>query len=363
MAEKEKGLQKTIGSFLIIGKVRLSDKAFETKTSDSGYEYRRMNLQIDCGKGNKPYVTAMGGFNPSSPMGLKFWGKEGMFEVDWEDRMNTEVIKAVPKYSQITVGVHKDDDNKTQYSNYLSWYDAIDECEANLKDEVIVKIRGNLKINEYKDNITFQKEPTSIYLVDATEEEFCAKFVQGVVIERDGIGKIDEKENVYDLSVSLFDYDRDEKAVRPYRMKYKSHQEDFKSEEVFKSVRKWLAPEKGQIHYVEIVGDIVESRNTRKATKDDYSTELLALGLWEEEELLDAEIIEGDGKKVTEYRLTGLNKKKDKDTNKITLIKDTNKYKPENLVFIPSTKNVDGLKSGELDIDDLDDVDIDIDDL
>lgn len=363
MAEAKK-LQKTNGRFEGIGKVVLNKDSFKRATSDSGYEYVRISFAIDTGNGNKVNLSAMGGFNPTNPMSLKFFNNEGMFEVDWSDRFNEAILKAVPNYSKFTVGIARDDNDKVVYSNYLSWYDAIDELEESLKDGLIVKVKGNLKVQEFISNdgqtsTSIQKELTSIYLTDAEETEFGMHFVQGVVIERDGIGKVDEKENKWTLECKVFDYDSKEKLTRPYTMRYVAYLEDYKNDESFKSVRKWLAPEKNTCHYVEITGDIIEARNTRKATKDDYSSELLSLGLWEEEELLNADIQEGDGKKITEWRLVSLNKKKDKDSGKITLIKDTNKYKIEDLTFVSTIKEV--TLDGEINLDDLDDLDIDLD--
>lgn len=360
----EKKLQKTNGRFEGVGKIVLNENSFKRATSDSGYNYVRINFSLDTGNGNRVNLSAMGGYNPTNPMSLKFFDNEGMFEVDWNNRFNEAVLKAVPNYSKFTVGVQKDDSGKVVYSNYLSWYDAVDELQEYLKDGMIVKVKGNLKPQEFTSNdgstnVSIQKDLTSIYLTEAEEDEFGIHFVQGVVIERDGIGKIDEKEGKWTLECKVFEYDGQEKKIRPFTMKYNAYLEDYKNDEAFKSVRKWLAPEKNTCHYVEIVGDIIESRNTRKATKDDYSAELLSLGLWDEEELLDANIQEGDGKKITEWRLTSLNKKKDKESGKITLIKDINKYKIEDLTFVPSVKKVD--LDGEINLDDLDDLDIDLD--
>lgn len=372
--ENEK-LAKTFGTFEIVGKVKLGNKFYTEDTSMSGYVYRRLNFSVDVGGGNKPFVQAMGGFNPSNPMPINVFDKGIKTEIDWSDRFNESILKKVPNYVMHKVGLSKDDHGKVNFNEYLHLYDAIEEMAEQLEDGMVVKVIGNLKFQDYKDNTSVQKEIKSVYIVDVPESDFHATFKQGIVTTKDGFDtSLFKKEGIILLDAFVFDYEKEAEGNRPFKFRYTLDVEKFNNPDVFKKfVNNIIRPSDDKTTvYIEVSGEITESRNTRKTTMDDLSDEvkeLIEMGLYSDEDvkdLLNQDIVEGEGERITRWDITSLNLKIDKETKKKTYIKEVDKYKMKDLVYVKKEDKVDlneDLDEIEDDLEDLDlgDLDDDVD--
>lgn len=365
MAKKadKKKLEKTYGTFEIVGRVKLGKDHYVDTQSDSGYIYRKVNFSIDTGNGNKPYVIAMGGFNPTNPMPIKMWDKGVQTEIDWSDRHNPAVLKKIPNYKFHKVALEKDDADNLVYKEFLHMYDALEEIGDKLHDGMVVKVVGDLKYQDYKDNVSVQKEIKNIYLSEEPEEKFHATFKQGIVTTKDGFDESElKKTGEIHLTAVVFDYEKEAEGNRPFRFNYVIDIKNFKSADGFKTLRNILKPtDSNSTIYVEIVGKIKESRNVRKATLDDYDEEtrlLIEGGLMEEEDLLNVNVVEGEGEKVVRWDITNLQIKEDKETKKRSYVRVIDKYSMDDLVYASKSQEYDlNNDLDEIDLGDLDDLD------
>lgn len=384
MAKKEKKseerkIRKTNGTFEIVGKLRLNEKSFSGDTSASGYEWERFNGIIDTGKGNSVFVQGMGGYNPDSPMPFRIYQGKDMFEVSWEDRGNEKILESI-KYNKITLALTKGEDGKLVYKDYLSWYDAIDELKE--KDEenyvlngAIVKIKGNINWNEYKENTNPQYEVTKIYLSEANEEDFHATFKQVVLFNSDGMeksvlkllkeGKYDDLPDTVEINSYLMDYDSTNKVTRPYQFKYVVKKDDYHSVEQFAKILLKLYVGKNKVLEFELLGDIVNRQTIRNATIEDFDDDVLDFYDGDIDELLEEKIIDsGDGERYLSITKPAF--RKDKETGKRAFYRNQTGdedflYLVSDLVFVNEEQevdNIDDIISEDFDID-LDDIDLD----
>lgn len=192
--------------FNLIGKAKVSGFTFKTdlESDKSDWIYNQMNLGVECGKEGLIYADLMGGYGSERENFVNVHGKkksdsgqdqddfENMFKIDWEDRLDEDNFESIGDRCFITVGLEKDDKDKTVYKKFLTAYDAIQYASENLEDGAIVNVKGDLVYKKYKDTYTVSKEIKSIALSNATEDKFKATFTQTIFVESDAIGKPDK---------------------------------------------------------------------------------------------------------------------------------------------------------------------------
>ena len=154
-----------------------------------------MNLGVDCSdKYGTIYCELMGGYSEDNENKIYAHGKnddgsddfEKQIIVDWEDRFNEDVLEEVGDLSFITVGLEKTSADKTFYKKFLSAYDAVAYIKENLKEDMVVNVRGNLKYSSYNDTVQVRKNITSIALSKADDpSKYKATFTQSILLDKD----------------------------------------------------------------------------------------------------------------------------------------------------------------------------------
>ena len=193
--------------FNLVGKAKVS--GFTTKidleSDKSDWIYNQLNLGVECGKEGTIYADLMGGYGSERENVVFVHGKktgdngqnqddfENMFQIDWDDRLDEDNFESLGDRCFITVGLEKDDKDKTVYKKFITPYDAIQYISENLEDGAIVNVKGDLVYKKYKDTYTVSKEIKSIALSNATEDKFKATFTQTIFVESDAIGKPDKE--------------------------------------------------------------------------------------------------------------------------------------------------------------------------
>lgn len=352
----EKKLRKTMGTFNVIGRAQIYENTFVNETSESGFDYARFSMSIDAGKHGRPTVQGMGGYFPSNPYPINVFINGNKEEIAWELRNEEEVLKKIPDFQKITVGVNKDENDKTIYNSYLSWYDAVDELR-DLEHGSVVNVRGNIVYKEYNGNTQAKLEVTSVVLSSKTEEDFRVFFQQNVVIDStDCFDKSrfkDDKE--IDIKAYVFDYEKGI-GIRPFIHKYKLSAEEVGTDK-FKAIVGFMTPKKGQIIEVGVQGRFLIGSSKRKATLDDYGDEIKALveaGYMDESELLDKEVT--DGNKSNDWYINGLQIrkiKKEGQPDKLDVVKVVGKYTAEDLILPVKEEEVNNISSDDLDLGEL----------
>lgn len=208
--------------FNLVGKSKVSGFTFKTdiesEKEGSDWIYNQMNLGVECGKEGVIYADLMGGYGSERENVVFVHGKkkddkgreqddfENGFKIDWEDRLDEDNFDSIGERCFITVGLEKDDKDKTVYKKFLTPYDAIQYVSENLEDGTVINIKGDLKYKLYKDTYSVSKEIRSIALSNATEDKFKATFTQTIFVEADAIGKVDKETRTIPITGHIIDF-------------------------------------------------------------------------------------------------------------------------------------------------------------
>jgi len=208
--------------FNLVGKAKVSGFTFKTdlESSKEGSDwiYSQMNLGVECGKEGVIYADLMGGYGSERENFVNVHGKkkgdngqyqddfENPFKIDWEDRLDEDNFDSIGDRCFITVGLEKDDKDKTVYKKFLTPYDAIQYVSENLEEGTVINVKGDLKYKLYKDTYSVSKEIKSIALSNATEDKFKATFTQTIFVESDAIGKVDKETRTIPITGYIIDF-------------------------------------------------------------------------------------------------------------------------------------------------------------
>ena len=351
--EKEKmALKKGKSQFNLIGEVKVSDFTFDLdKLADSGWQYSRMNLSVNCGNGNNVFCEMMGGF------GTKAWeqksGKKNVvyardknfkpFQIDWEDRFNEEIIKQVSPMNMVKVGIEKDANDNTFDKKFLSEYDAIEYLSEHLEDGAVVNIKGNLVYSIYNDNIQVKKEVNSIFLSKKKPEGYDARFTQSILIDKDSLGKLDKETKTFPVSARVLDYtkmwnDKEVRTTVPFPVNFEIKVNEEKPEVTKKMIDKYFKNVKG-IDELAVDGKIVEGQESVTVSLEDIPEdikELIEIGVYSEDEIIGKMAAGGD--KVKKMYITKPHVRMDKgddDSKQVTvqMFYEKDKYTEEDLIL------------------------------
>ncbi len=298
-------LKKGKATFNLVGKAKIGDFTFKIdEVSDSGWQYNSMNLGVDCGNGNVVYADMMGGFSTTRDNVLYVNSKEDFtnrYTIDWEDRFLDSIIDTVHNNNFIKVGIEKDASGKTFTKRFLSPYDAIDYVKENLEDGTVVNVKGDVKYSIYNDTVQVKKEIKSIFLSKAEPENYRATFIQSILIGKDCVDKLDKELNSYPISAWVIDYTKlyngkEVKTNIPFFRQFELEKNELKPEVTKALLTKFFKVDKG-ITEIVVEGNIVEGQQTVAVSKDDIPNdirELIELGIYEEEEILNKMAVAGD---------------------------------------------------------------------
>lgn len=226
-------IKKGVSQFNLIGKAKVSDFTFKIDVASgkegSDWIYNQMNLGVDCGENGTIYADLMSGYGSERDNVVYVHGKkeddngrevddfDNKFSIDWEDRLDEDNFDSIGEMCFITVGIEKDDKGNTIYKKFLTGYDAIQYINDNLENETVVNVKGNLKYQQYNDQITVKKEIKSIALSKATEDKFKATFTQTLLLESDAIGKPDKETRTIPITGLVIDFVKEYQGNKIYR--------------------------------------------------------------------------------------------------------------------------------------------------
>ena len=309
-----------VSKFNLLGTVHLSDGSFQIdKTStSSSWQYNRMNLCVNCGnESGNIYVNMMGGFDNKKSSVIYAHGKtndgrddfENRIQVDWDDRNNSDVLDNIGDLCFVQIGLKRTESGKVLYEKFLSEYDAIEYLNRNLHESDQIYVSGNLKYSLYDGNVQIQKNVTRITIYTPKENvEFVpyAKFTQSILINKDSASfkNVDKDKGVMYVNAKVLDYIKELNGVEirgqypyPVEFEFKLNLANQKQCELI--YKKLFSVKKG---YTQITfeGVFIESGATTTATMDDVTDdikELIAMGLYTEEEVLSTVATNGSREK------------------------------------------------------------------
>ncbi|MDE6148742.1 MAG: hypothetical protein K2F81_01425, partial [Ruminococcus sp.] len=304
-------LKKGAATFSIIGKAKINDYTFDLEHEyDSGWTSNIMNIGIDCGKGNTVYAEMSGGYFPpkckkdnviyvhgvtEDENENKKEDFDNSFTVDWEDRFDETILETIGNSCFITVGIEKDDKEKTFYKKFLTEYDAVQYISEHLESDTVVTVSGRIVYESDGENTYIKKRINNIALSKAEDNDFKATFKQTILIDNDTIGKTDKEKNTIPMSVYVVDYVGKPKingkkiTVRknfafPVNMEFAIGEN---TDLTTKQLSKFFKAKKNEIIELTVVGNIVEGATIVNITDDDIPDdikELIELGLYSEDE-------------------------------------------------------------------------------
>jgi len=226
-------LKKGKAEFNLIGKAKVSDFTFklntESKKESSDWIYNQMNLGVDCGTFGVIYADMMSGYGSDRHNVVYVHGKKKndqgkeiddfktMFEIDWDDRLDEDNYEVIGDRCFTTVGLEVDEAGKTVYKKFITVYDAIQYISENIKEDMVVNVKGNIKYSIYNENLQAKKEITSIALSKAEPNKFKASFTQSLLLDAGAIGKPDKETMLIPIDAMVLDFTKEyngEKIVR-----------------------------------------------------------------------------------------------------------------------------------------------------
>ena len=306
---EKKVIQKSdwVSNFTLIGKPVINDYTFkiDERSERSNWVYNALNLGVDCGeKFGTVYSELMGGYSEENENKIFAHGKkddgsddfEKQVIVDWEDRLDDDVLEEIGDLSFITVGLEKTSEGKTFYKKFLSAYDAIAYIKEHLKEDTVVNVKGNLKYSSYNDNVQVRKNITSIVLSKVDDAaNYKATFIQTILIDKDSASfkNIDKDKGVLYVNARVLDYVKEVNGVEvkgqyPYNKQFE-FAIDFSNETACKKIMDKLFKVKKGINQITFEGEFIEGGAVVTATWDDLPDDikdLVEMGVYSKEEAL-----------------------------------------------------------------------------
>lgn len=309
MANEKNVITKSdwVSNFTLIGEAKVNDYTFkiDEHSNKSSWIYNSMNLGIDCGeKFGTVFADLMGGYSEDRENIIYVHGKDDngsddfgqTFTVDWEDRLNDEVLESVGDLCFITVGLEKTTAGKTYYKNFLSAYDAIAYAQEHLEDGMVVNVRGRLQYSIYNDNVQVRKTIQSIVLSNVDDSsKYVARFTQSVLLDKDSasLKDVDKDKGVMYVNTRVLDYLKELNGVEirgqyPYNVTFEFPM-DLTKQETCKKIYEKLFKVKKNVRQVTFEGEFVEGGAVVQTSWEDVPDDikdLVEIGVYSKEEAL-----------------------------------------------------------------------------
>lgn len=309
MANEKNVITKSdwVSNFTLIGEAKVNDYTFkiDEHSNKSSWIYNSMNLGIDCGeKFGTVFADLMGGYSENRENIIYVHGKDEngnndfgqTFTVDWEDRLNDEVLESVGDLCFITVGLEKTTTGKTYYKNFLSAYDAIAYAQEHLEDGMVVNVRGRLQYSIYNDNVQVRKTIQSIVLSNVDDSsKYVARFTQSVLLDKDSasLKDVDKDKGVMYVNARVLDYLKELNGVEirgqyPYNVTFEFPM-DLTKQETCKKIYEKLFKVKKNVRQVTFEGEFVEGGAVVQTSWEDVPDDikdLVEIGVYSKEEAL-----------------------------------------------------------------------------
>lgn len=309
MANEKNVITKSdwVSNFTLIGEAKVNDYTFkiDEHSNKSSWIYNSMNLGIDCGeKFGCVYAELMGGYSEDRENIIYVHGKDEngnddfgqTFTVDFEDRLNDEVLESVGDLCFITVGLEKTDKGKTHYKNFLSAYDAIAYVQEHLEDGMVVNVRGRLEYSIYNDNVQVRKTIQSIVLSNVDDpSKYVARFTQSVLLDKDSasLKDVDKDKGVMYVNTRVLNYLKELNGVEirgqyPYNVTFEFPM-DLTKPDTCKKIYEKLFKVKKNVRQVTFEGEFVEGGAVVQTSWEDVPDDikdLVEIGVYSKEEAL-----------------------------------------------------------------------------
>jgi hypothetical protein len=305
-----------IANFALVGRPKIGEHTFkiDERSEKSNWIYNSMNLAVDCGeKHGIVYTELMGGYGADNPNPIYCHGKKddgsddfkSPITVDWEDRFDEDILEEVGDMCFITVGLEKTTADKTYYKKFLSAYDAIAYVHKNLKENMVINVKGNLKYSMYNDKVKVKKNINSIVLSKVDDaSKYYAKFTQSVLINKDSasLKNIDKNKSVMYVNAKVLDFLKEYKGIKLVNAKGEEKGGQFPFDKQFefvmnlndeaqcKKVMEKLFKVKKGFTQINFEGELIESGAVVQITRDDLPQDiidLIEMGCYTEEEALE----------------------------------------------------------------------------
>lgn len=206
MAKKEKKIldkQGWVQSFMLIGHPVISEYTYkiDQQAKSSDWIYNTLSLNVDCGEEFGVIQCEMnGGYgagreNVCYVHGKKEDGKddfENRYQIDWDDRMDEDILKGVGDLCFIKIGLEKDTKGNVVESRFLNAYDAINHIAEMLTEDMLIRVHGQLEYHEYQGVVQLRKKINKIVLENDTAQP-TAQFTQTMLIDKYSVGKPDKE--------------------------------------------------------------------------------------------------------------------------------------------------------------------------
>lgn len=362
--EERTPLKKLISQFTLIGKAKVTDKTFnvdvESQTSD--WIHSAMQLGIDTGSGGVVYSNLMGGYGATRDNVIYVHGTkkddngrvvsdfENRFTIDWEDRFDDNILETVADDCFIKIGIEKDSKGKTYVKKFLSAYDAVEYLSEHLTDDTIINVAGNMQYQYYNESVTVQKNIKSIYLSTKTEEDFKSEFRQTILLDTDSIGKLDKEKNTYPIDCYVVDYvgKVDGKEIKQNVVFPQTFYFDIldmeNPDKTKKLLDKFFKPtKKGGILELGVIGTFAEGNVVSTTTLEELDEDvkmMVDLGMITEEEAL-AKYTNGNRERRMIIKQFITRNDGDAENKRLVIMRDEEKYKQDDLVFLSSLIDTD----------------------
>lgn len=309
MANEKNVITKSdwVSNFTLIGEAKVNDYTFkiDEHSNKSSWIYNSMNLGIDCGeKFGRIGCELMGGYSEDRENIIYVHGKDNdgnddfgqTFTVDWEDRLNDEVLESVGDLCFITVGLEKTDKGKTYYKNFLSAYDAIAYVQEHLEDGMVVNVRGRLQYSIYNDTVQVRKTIQSIVLSNVDDSsKYVARFTQSVLLDKDSasLKDVDKDKGIMYVNARVLDYLKELNGVEirgqyPYNVTFEFPM-DLTKPDTCKKIYEKLFKVKKNVRQVTFEGEFVEGGAVVQTSWEDVPDDikdLVEIGVYSKEEAL-----------------------------------------------------------------------------
>jgi hypothetical protein len=346
-------LQKGKSYVTVVGKAKVTDKTFALdQTSQSGYQYSRLNLGIETEEGNVIYGEMMGGYTPQNPVIYTFGKEDGSsLQINWADRFNESIIDSVADFRLFKAGLERDENGKLIVKRFLSPYDMIAYLKEKLVDGMEVTVRGSFQFSEYNGNTQRRFQIQNIFLASPKKDEKTgellpiehrATFVQTILLDEESFKKITKEDaEAGEVVVSAYAVDyvgkkngKEIKKNLPFSLPIVVKINKENPEMTKKILDALFKVKKGKVRELTIEGNIIEGYEKQEISDADIELspeikELIAMGLYSEEEAKKKMTVRGN--KVSKLVFTRPYLVKDKEGN-LKIDMDDEKYTADDLI-------------------------------
>lgn len=383
MAEKKELLKELAGGasdVVLVGKVKLTENSFSgdqlsEKNKDNPWAYRRANFGIETADGNVVYVQLSGGYHAKAKAPVAYSQDKDyqQVQVPWANRKLEDVIESLNPYKLLRGGLTKDGD-KLKIEKFVSGWDLYEYLEEHLQNEMWVTVRAEAEYREYKDEVSHNFEVQSVFLyegkkVEGVEEPVktgFTKLTQTVFLNTDSFKRVtkEDKESGQVLIQAFVPQyvgklnGKEIKKTIPYPMPIYVPLNTEKPEQTEAILNKMFKVKKDTLRELTIECAVVEGFESSEPNSKDVSLssevqELIALGLYTEEEAKSTASVRGN--KIRKFVFTRPNLRKDKDSGSIILPMYDDKYDISALfAHVQEEEKVDSVEEHNIDMGDGD---------